>query len=71
MPVVLTEETVHEKLTPGKFNAEQKVPLFARLDEASSLVASELVTVPVDQSVDDLRTLDRNDSAPIEPVARN
>ena len=58
-----------EWLTPGKLDAEQKDPLLAQLDDVSTLLAGQLVTVPVDRQVNNVRTLDRTDpslTAPLE-----
>ena len=68
MPVFLTDEVAQEWLTPGKLDAAQKDPLLAQLDEASSLISSELVTVPVDRKVNNVRTLDRTDPSLVEPI---
>lgn len=71
MPVFLTEETVQEWLVPGKLEAEQKDPLLAQLDAASTTIAGDLVTVPVDRKVNNVRTLDRSDASLVEPVDRD
>ena len=69
MPAFLTDDAVAEWLTPGKLDAEQKDPLLAQLDDVSTLLAGQLVTVPVDRQVNNVRTLDRTDpslTAPLE-----
>src|SRR5699024_9569070 len=48
-------------IAPGKLEPEQKDPLLAQLGDASTAMAAELVTLPVDRQVNNVRTLDRND----------
>ena len=61
MPAFLTEDTLAEWLSPGKLAAEQKDPLLAQLENVSTTIAGQLVTVPVDRKVNNVRTLDRTD----------
>ncbi|MGP5292179.1 SOS response-associated peptidase [Brachybacterium tyrofermentans] len=68
MPVFLTDEAVQEWLVPGKLEAEQKDPLLAQLDAASMTIAGQLVTVPVDRKVNNVRTLDRTDQSLVDPL---
>ncbi|MGO2521018.1 MAG: SOS response-associated peptidase [Microbacterium sp.] len=68
MPVFLTDEAVQEWLVPGKLEAEQKDPLLAQLDAASMTIAGQLVTVPVDRKVNNVRTLDRTDPSLVDPL---
>ena len=68
MPAFLTEDTVAEWLSPGKLDAEQKDPLLAQLEDVSTTVAGQLVTVPVDRQVNNVRTLGRTDPSLIAPL---
>ncbi len=68
MPVFLTEDAVAEWLVPGKLEPAQKDPLLAQLDQVSTTMAAELVTVPVDRQVNNVRTLDRTDPSLIAPL---
>ncbi|MCZ4326755.1 SOS response-associated peptidase [Brachybacterium paraconglomeratum] len=70
MPAFLTEEALADWLAPGKLEAEQKDPLLAQLEEISTTVAGQLVTVAVDRQVNNVRTLDRSDPTLIEPVTQ-
>lgn len=71
MPAFLTEDTLAEWLSPGKLAAEQKDPLLAQLENVSTTIAGQLVTVPVDRKVNNVRTLDRTDPTLIDPVTRS
>ena len=71
MPVFLTDEAVAEWPIPGKLGGEQKDPLLAQLDEVSTAMAAELVTVPVDRQVNNVRTLDRTDPSLIAPLEKS
>ena len=66
MPVFLSEDAVADWLAPGKLEPEQKDPLLAQLDQVSTAMAAELVTVPVDRQVNNVRTLDRTDPSPLD-----
>ncbi|MGP5056965.1 SOS response-associated peptidase [Brachybacterium paraconglomeratum] len=68
MPVFLAEDAVAEWLVPGKLEPEQKDPLLAQLDQVSTAMAAELVTVPVDRQVNNVRTLDRTDPSLVAPL---
>lgn len=68
MPAFLTEDAVAEWLVPGKLEAEQKDPLLAQLEDVSTTIAGQLVTVPVDRQVNNVRTLDRTDPSLIAPL---
>ncbi|WP_270410191.1 SOS response-associated peptidase [Brachybacterium paraconglomeratum] len=68
MPVFLTEDAVADWIAPGKLESEQKDPLLAQLGDASTAMATELVTVPVDRQVNNVRTLDRNDPSLVAPL---
>lgn len=68
MPVFLTEDAVADWLVPGKLEPEQKDPLLAQLDQVSTAMAAELVTVPVDRQVNNVRALDRTDPSLIAPL---
>ena len=69
MPAFLTENAVADWLVPGKLEREQKDPLLAPADQVSTpAMAAELVTVPVDRQVNNVRTLDRTDPSLIAPL---
>ena len=55
-------------MVPGKLDAERKDPLLAQLEDVSTMIAGQLVTVPVDRQVNNVRTLDRADSSLIAPL---
>ena len=68
MPAFLTEGAVADWLAPGKLEPEQKDPLLTQLDQISTTMAAELVTVPVDRQVNNVRTLERTDPSLIAPL---
>ncbi|GAP77907.1 SOS response-associated peptidase [Brachybacterium paraconglomeratum] len=68
MPVFLAEDAVADWLVPRMLEPEQKEPLLAQLDQVSTTMAGELVTVPVDRQVNNVRTLDRTDPSLIESL---
>lgn len=68
MPVFLTDDAVSPWLAPGKLAADEKEHLLGVLDDASSEVAGQLETYPVDRRVNSTRSVDPHDPGLIEPI---
>ncbi|HEX7351626.1 SOS response-associated peptidase [Brachybacterium sp.] len=68
MPAFLGDELMGEWLAPGKLEKDEREHLHGVLGEVSEKIAASLVTQPVDRAVNNVRTLDRNDSGLIAPV---
>lgn len=68
MPAFLDDELMVDWLAPGKLEKDEREHLHGVLGDVSETVAASLVTHPVDRAVNNVRTLDRSDSALIAPI---
>lgn len=68
MPAFLDEDLMAEWLAPGKLEKDEREQLHGALGDVSEKIAAALVTHPVAQAVNNVRTLDRNDPALIAPL---
>lgn len=68
MCAVLCEWRPGDEATIGKLEANQKGLLLAQLEDVSATMAGQLVMVPVNRKVSNVRTLGHDDPSLIGPI---